>query len=137
MKVYYNTEENFVQINWKFRYIVKNNISRLWVSSISKNKRTVFHMRLRTQCSSLSWDLFRKNMTDSPLCRCGGLENASHYFLQCPLYNTHRVSLLRTISQYSQPSIEVILNGNSVLPNDTNTCIFKAVHKFIEKNEAL
>ena len=40
----------------------------------------IFHARLRTNCSSLKLDLFLKNMSDSPLCLCGSVEDAQHFF---------------------------------------------------------
>ena len=44
-----------------------------------KRKTQILHTRLRTGCSSLNLDLF----TDSPLCNCGSIENAQHYFFHC------------------------------------------------------
>jgi hypothetical protein len=41
-------------------------------------------------CSSLSADLFDKNITDSPLCEWGARENAYHSFLECPKYTNLR-----------------------------------------------
>ena len=43
-------------------------------------KAQILHTRLRTNCSSLKNDLYSKNLTDSPLCRCGSVENTSHFF---------------------------------------------------------
>ena len=31
-------------------------------------------------CSYLNFDIFMKNITDSPLCSCGTVEDAQHYF---------------------------------------------------------
>ena len=42
----------------------------------------ILHTRLRTKCSSLNHDIFLKNLTNSPLCRCGSIENAEHCLLQ-------------------------------------------------------
>ena len=47
---------------------------------VGSRKAEVLHTRLRTNCSSLNLDLFLKNISDSPLCRCGSVENAQHYF---------------------------------------------------------
>ena len=35
----------------------------------------ILHTRLRTNCSSLNFYLFTKNVIDSPLCGCGSIEN--------------------------------------------------------------
>ena len=37
-------------------------------------KALILHTRLRTNCSSLSLDLFLQNISDSPLCSCGRIE---------------------------------------------------------------
>ena len=36
------------------------------------------------QCSSLNADLYRKNITPSPSCKCGDFENAHHFFYVSP-----------------------------------------------------
>ena len=43
----------------------------------------ILHTRLRTGYSSLNYDLYSKNIIESPLCncRCGDTENADHCFL--------------------------------------------------------
>ena len=49
-------------------------------------KAQIVHTRLRTNCSSLKLDLFLKNMSDSPLCLCGCVEDAQHFFFHCGNY---------------------------------------------------
>ena len=44
----------------------------------------VLHIRLRIQCSALNHDLFKKNISDIPLCRCGSVDNTLHFFFECP-----------------------------------------------------
>ena len=44
----------------------------------------VLHTHLRTQCSALNYDLFKKNISDTQLCHCGSVENIHHYFSKCP-----------------------------------------------------
>ena len=48
---------------------------------VSSRKAQVLHTRLRANCSSLNLDLFLKNISDSPLCRCGIVRNAHYYFV--------------------------------------------------------
>ena len=59
----------------------------------------ILHTRLRTKCSSLNHDIFLKNLTDSPLCRCGSIKNAEHYLLQYILYRQQRIDILYSVSQ--------------------------------------
>ena len=44
-------------------------------------KEQILHTRLRTNCSVLNYDLYMKNIIDSPLCRCNNIETAKHFFL--------------------------------------------------------
>ena len=60
----------------------------------------ILHTRLRTNCSSLNNNLFLKNITNSPLCRCGSIENMQHFFLQCPFYLEQRAELLDSLSRF-------------------------------------
>ena len=80
----------------------------------------ILHTRLRTKCSSLNHDIFLKNLTDSPLCRCGSIENAEHYLLQCILYRQQRIEMLNTVSQLCHVTLDVLLSGDSSLSIDTN-----------------
>ena len=78
------------------------------------------------------YDLFLKNITDSPLCGCGSgeIENAEHFFLRCRLHGEFRADLLETVSQYCAISLHVLLNGEETLSLDSNIAIFEAVQKF-------
>ena len=55
------------------------------------------HTRLRTNCSGLSNGLFLKNISESPLCQSRRIENAYHYFFECPLYARHRIALFTSL----------------------------------------
>ena len=43
--------------------------------------------RLRTDCSSLNYNLFSKIIVDIPHCACGAVETTKHYFFECQRYN--------------------------------------------------
>ena len=96
----------------------------------------IIHARLRRECSSLNADLYKINLSDTYLCRCGsGVENAKHYFLECELYDNIRPSLVRTIAHNGgRCDIKTILYGNPSLNFDRNQRIFKAVHTYIKQS---
>ena len=94
-------------------------------------KLQVLHARIRTKCSSLNYDLFQRNINDSPLCQCGDIENAEHFFLLCPFYNNQRTDFINSGSVYSNVSLQIILYGNNMLSYHANIAIFEAVHKYI------
>lgn len=94
-------------------------------------KLQILHARLRTKCSSLNYDLFLKRITESPLCRCGAIENTDHYLMTCQLYRDQRAELINTVSQQTPVTLHILLYGNSMLPLQTNIIIFEAVQKYI------
>jgi hypothetical protein len=50
---------------------------------------------LRHRCSGLNADLYRVNLKNDPRCACGHLvEDAINFFLECPLYQHDRASLI-------------------------------------------
>ena len=83
-------------------------------------KAQIFHTRLRTNCSSLKLDFFLKNMSDFPLCLCGSVEDAKHFFFHCGNYQLHRTVLLDAVSQYQTPSLNLLLYGDKALSPEIN-----------------
>ena len=94
-------------------------------------KAQILHARLSTGCSSLNLDLFYKNITDSPLCLCGSVEDPQHFFFHCRFYQAHRNILLNAITGYYTPSLRLLLYGDPSLSQEINRDIFDHVHKFI------
>ena len=92
----------------------------------------VLHTRLRTNCSSLSHDLYRKNIVQSPDCACGQPETTHHFFLVCNLYNQHRIVMIETISEICTVSLNTLLYGDATLTHEQNVRVFAAVHAFID-----
>ena len=91
----------------------------------------VLHTRLCTKCSALNYEIYLKNLTDTPLCCCGNIENSEHFFLQCRYYHRQRLEMIQTISPLCHITLDVLLFGDSSLSMNTNTSIFTAVQKFI------
>ena len=96
----------------------------------------ITHTKIRHRCSSLNADLYRVNLVNKPNCSCGcPLEDAFHYFLECPLYINFRVALLRNIQPLIIPSVENILFGNELLTDDQNAFIFRSLHHYIKQTK--
>lgn len=100
-----------------------------------KRKLQVLHMRLRTSCSSLNNDLYLKNIIHSPLCICGSVENAYHYFFVCGRFRLQRNELFDKLSSLPRITLKLLLSGDESLTYETNINIFSAVHTFIEKSK--
>ena len=47
---------------------------------VGDRRPQVLHTRLRTKCSVLNYEIYLKNLTDTPLCRCGKIETSEHFF---------------------------------------------------------
>ena len=92
----------------------------------------ILHTRLRTKCSSLNYDIYLKSLTESPLCRCGNIENSEHYLLQCRFYHQLRTEMLQYLHQICYVSLDVLLFGDSSLSIEVNNRIFLTGQKFIK-----
>ena len=84
----------------------------------------ILHTRLRLECSSLNHHLFKKKLTDCPLCSCGAPETTFH-LLSCVNYNDlrHYISLPLTV--------EILLKGKPDESVSMNNLIFKRVQLYI------
>ena len=90
----------------------------------------ILHARLRTNCSSFNYYLFCKHITVSPLCCCGTVEDANHYFFECRMCAHQRILLFDSISQFNVITL-ILLFGDPTLSLAENTHIFDKVQKFI------
>ena len=106
----------------------------------------ICHTQLRLSHSRLNSHLFRVNIVPSAACTCGTpSETTEHYLLYCPLYAAPRIQLLYGIRDIVAPGVhpnllthldslylvDLLLNGNPELGNDTNLLIFSCVQRFI------
>ena len=98
---------------------------------IGSRRAQILHTRLRTNCSSLNLHLFLKNITESPLCRCGSIENTEHFFLYCRYHQAQRDELISVITPYQVPTTNLFLYGDENLSEQTNKLIFESVQTFI------
>ena len=93
-------------------------------NSITFRRSQILHTRLRTKCS-LNYDIYLKNLTDSPLCRCGDIENSQHYFLYCRYYYEQTNKMLRSLSQLCNVSLDVLLFGDCY-------CRWMLIHRYLQ-----
>ncbi len=95
----------------------------------------IHHTRMRLGCSKLKAHLhfnLHVHVIDSPLCTCGPIiEDPSHYFLKCPLYQQQRIVLFNKINIIRPPDIALILHGDRNLTVDENLNIVLSVQTFI------
>ena len=67
-------------------YLNKDKCKSLNIFYTGSRKAQILHTRLRTNCSSLNLNLFLKNISDSPLCTCGSVEDAQPFVFHCHKY---------------------------------------------------
>lgn len=93
------------------------------------------HVRLRTHCSALKEHLFAKNIVADPYCSCGAVENNKHFLLECPAFNDIRQDMLNEIISVTNPTVDILLFGNTALNDEANSFIFRSVQKFILRSK--
>lgn len=99
-------------------------------------KYNILHTRIRHNCSTLNYDLFRCNLIENAFCECGNpCENAFHYFLDCPLYLLQRRTLFHDLAFLNDITLEIILFGSSILSPENNDSICRAVQRYIRDTQ--
>ena len=100
---------------------------------IGTRKVNVLWSRIRMGCSALKGHLFQMHVIDDPRCVCGyDIEDALHYFMQCPLYLRQReILFLRCQSLDISLSIDVALKGSKSLSHADNVILVNHVFDYI------
>ena len=70
-------------------------------------------------------------MYDSPLCFVAVSRMRNTSFFHCGNYQLHRTVLLDAVSQYQNPSLNLLLYGDKALSPEFNTTIFEKVQAFL------
>ena len=95
----------------------------------------IYHVRLRTNCSSLNEHLFSKNIIGSPLCVCGEVEDTNHFLFNCHRFHNLRQDLFATVNPICQPTSNIFLYGSEHLTYNENQQVFLAVQNFLIKSK--
>lgn len=97
---------------------------------------SVYHARIRNQCSNLNADLHKNHIRDNPFCHyCITLvENAEHYLFSCPKYNEIRLQLYNATHNFRPLTLNTLLFGKETLSDEQNSFIFEQVQMFIKNS---
>ena len=95
----------------------------------------IYHVRLRTNCSSLNEHLFSKNIIDSPLCVCGEVEDTNHFLFNRHRFHNLRQDLFATVNPICQPTSNILLYDSEHLTYNENQQVFLAVQNFLIKSK--
>ena len=75
---------------------------------------SVYHCRIRNNCSNLNKDLFNNHLKPTAACECGfESEDAKHYFFFCNRFTQQWTSLFQTIRKFQPFDIRLLLHGFS------------------------
>ena len=83
--------------------------------------------------SRVNSHLFSKNIIDSPLCICGAIEDTRHYLFVSTRYLDLRQELINAVSAMCEPTLNVLLYGNTEMSYEQNKEIFLSVQNYIVK----
>lgn len=105
---------------------------------VGDRKLNIIHTKLRHNCSSLNYDLFRMNLVETPCCSCGhSCENVYHFFFKCRHYNFSRAILfqqLHVLNDDATFDLNLLLYGNGDLSADVNSKLFLYVQNYINSS---
>ncbi len=100
---------------------------------IGERTQSIYHARIRNQCSNLNSDLFINHLRESPLCHCTqDVENAEHFFLKCTSFNQQRQHMFTATRQHNPLSIDTILFGDESKEYEYNATLFIEVQRYIK-----
>ena len=99
----------------------------------------ILYSRLRSNCSSLKYDIFRCNIIKDSKCVCGYImEDASHFLLKCHLYIEQRTVLFHFLHHHNvRRDIRALSFGDSQKDLAQHMSLSKAVQPFIKNSRRL
>ena len=118
----------------QFKRKITQNPNSVNTFNTGNRKISMIYTKLRYRCSTLKEHLHRVGLVLNPTCECGeGVENSEHFLLLCNKYIIQRDKMLYDIRQIIVQDINanLLLFGNSELPNTINEQIYNIVCEFI------
>ena len=92
-----------------------------------ERKYAILHARLRNKCSNLNHDLFINHISLTEKCACNANhETTFHYFFECVNYTNERMTMLRSLHQFS---------FQTDLQNEQNDILFSIIQTFIKQTK--
>ena len=129
-----DTVSYFSHLLKKHFYPVEVSKDKKLLYSIGERNLNIIHSKIRVGCSNLNSDLcFNLRVKDNPFCSCGSfIENAHHFFIECPIWHDLRLELISTISELTPLNLNIFLYGDRNLSLEQNMTIFHSVQRFIK-----
>ena len=91
----------------------------------------IIHTKLRHKCIR-HYDLYKRNISDTPFCSCGHNEDVYHFFFVCKNYYNARNNMFNQLFMLDLVNIDtnLLFCGDVHLPLQTNINIFSIVHLY-------
>lgn len=95
---------------------------------------SIYHCRIRNNCSNLNSDLFRNHLRPDTACECGfEIEDSEHYFFKCNRFVQQRIRLFHATRKFHPLSLQVLLHGSDYLSTTDNEELFSYIHRYIKE----
>ena len=92
----------------------------------------IIHCKIRLEISDLNNHLYQRHLRENSICDCGfQIENAQHFFFDCPLHQQARRQSILSIPNFYTLPLETLTHGDIRKSSDDNKFIFDMVQKFI------
>ena len=96
----WNTLDNTVQScpsvsSFKKKMSTRQPVPNYYYLTGSRNEQ-ILHARIRTNCSSLHYTLFSKNIIQDKFCTCGEIEDVQHFLFSCARFTAQRQIMLNS-----------------------------------------
>ena len=102
---------------------------------VGDGRPNVLYARLRRNCSSLKYDLFRSNIITDSRCVCGYIrEDASYFLLNCHLYIEQRTILFNFLHHHNFGKILELCYLETQKDQAQNILLSNAVQTFIKSS---
>lgn len=95
---------------------------------------SIYHCRIRNNCSNLNNDLFRNHLRPNATCEWDfEIEDAEHYFFKCTEFEEQRIRLFQTTRKYHPLNLQLLLHGSDDLSAAENEELFSYIHNYIKE----
>ena len=98
----------------------RDNLFLITIILTGSRNEQILHAKIRTNCSSLHYTLFSKNIIQDKLCTCGQIEDVQHFLFSCARFTAQRQIMLETVQSYYY---YVLIRKNHILTGYEQNCI--------------
>ena len=107
----------------KESYFITMKVPKYYIQG--DRRSSVYHARLRNNCSNLNHDLFINHLKPNSICDCGNdVEDAEHYLFKCQRYVEQCLVLFHSLRPFHPLNLTTLLFGSDRLSETENSELF-------------